>query len=251
MVTSLSALAEGSLNNLYTMCLELTLLRTLEKLLNAPRYLRKITHLPETNNEDLADCQKYANKLKPLFELCADASVLPALRPVHIHPGDGDKLTYRSIRAQILERIWRAAASHGGWKLFAHKPDGSRTIPYLAAHEILWAHKQWEFSMSLTEFEGFKRCCISLRLYPHLDRFIAGKINIRIDGVAPIHGALMRTGIDGLNMSVLHTISNTGIPHYVHSEPPINALTAGSCITLALPPIVNKHRLSVKISLCD
>ncbi|KAL0634956.1 hypothetical protein Q9L58_006074 [Maublancomyces gigas] len=223
MVTSLSALAEGSLNNLHTLCLELTLPRTLEKLLNVSRYLRKLNHPPETSTEDLASHQEFANNLKPLFKLCADASVLPALRLVHIHPGDGDKFTHRPITAQILERIWRAAVSHGGWKLFADKPDGSRTIPYPAAPERLWTHKQWEFSMSLAEFEGFKRCCTSLGLYPHLDRFIAGKINIRIDGVAPTRVALMRTGIDSLGTISAPPILAPGVlRHGARCHPSLN-----------------------------
>lgn len=199
-VTSLSALAEGSLNSLNTLCLELTLPQTLGKLLNVARYLTKIIHLPEAVTDDLVDYQKYANTLKFLFELCADASVLPALRLVHIHPGDGDKLTHRPIRAQILERIWHAAANHGGWKLFADKPDGSRTVRYPIRHEIFWSHKQWEFSISLAEFEGFKGCCATLGIYPHLDRFIAGKVNIRIVGVAPVHGTLAGACVDGLNI---------------------------------------------------
>lgn len=199
-VTSLSPLAEGSLRRLHTLTLELTLPQTLGNLLNISPYLRKITHLPETNSEDLTGYQKYASTLKSLFELCADASVLPALRLVHIHPGDGDKLTHRPMRAQILEGMWRAAANHGGWRLFADKPDGSRRVQYPDAHEILWSHKQWEFSISLAEFEGFKTCCAALGIYPHLDRFIAGKVNIRIIGVAPVRGALVGACVDGLNI---------------------------------------------------
>lgn len=206
-VTSLAGLPKGTFNRLHTLCLKLTLPTSFGNLfLYISPALRTITFLPDTHIVDLETYQDYADELKPLLQLCSKKSVLPALHLLHIHPGGSSNSTRKPIRAKILEGVWRAAASHGGWKLLADKPDGGPAVQYPEAHEIFWTHKHWEFSMSSSEFEDFKVCCGTLGIYPRLEDFIAGKVNIHVTE-APEPEALMKTCIDGLNVEINESTS--------------------------------------------
>lgn len=207
-ITSLSRLPVGTFHHLQTLCLYLSIPRTLGHLLNGSPYLTKLVHLPNTDIEDVKSYQDYADTLKSLLELCSNKSVLPGLRHLHVQPGGGRKPMHRPIRAKLLEGIWRAAASHGGWKLISEKPDHVHVVQYPAAHELFWSDKQWEFTWRPSEFGNFKACCESLGIYPRADEFISGKINIFIDEDSPPLGALMRTHVDCLN---IETNKNTNL----------------------------------------
>lgn len=207
-VTSLSRLPVGTFHHLRILCLNVSIPRTLRHLLNGSPYLTKLVHLPDVNMVDVKSYQDYADTLKSLFELCSNKSVLPALRHVHIKPGGGPNPLHKPIRAKILEGIWRAAASHGGWKLISEKPDHVHVVPYPASYELFWWDKQWEFTWRPSEFGGFKACCESLGIYPRAEEFITGKINIFIDEGSPPLGALMRTRVDCLN---IETLKNTSL----------------------------------------
>lgn len=198
-VTSLSALPAGCLNRLHTLSLELSLPGNLSNLLNVSLYLTKLTYLPDVDFEDVECYQDHAHSVKSLLKLCSGSTIMPGHRLLHVHLGNSSNPMLRTTREQILDSIWLAAGAHGGWKLFANMPDNSIGVPYPAAYEVYWSQKYWEFCMRPSEFEGFKKCCNSLVVYPHLDQFVSGKINVNIVEAPPL-GALTGTYIDGLNI---------------------------------------------------
>lgn len=209
-VTSLSTLPAGCLNRLHTLSLELSLPGNLSNLLNIPMYLTKLTYLPDVGFEDLERYQDHAHSVKSLLKMCSDRNMMPGLRLLHVHPGHSSNPMLRTTRVQILDGIWRAAGAHGGWKLFANMPDNSIRVPYPAAYEVYWSQKYWEFCMRPSEFESFKECCNSLVVYPHLDQFVSGKINLNIVEAPPL-GTLMGTCVDGLNIETDGEANLSGI----------------------------------------
>lgn len=196
-ISSLANLAAGSLHRVSNLRLDVSIPTGLETMLSIARNLQRIQFLPE----QLPSQEGYIDYLRQVNELVAllhDGERLPALKIVHIAPCYISERQNKVPHQQMLQNIFAAALSHGGWQLACYIPSSESKVPYPAAWAWWWGTRGLGFTITLKEARQFVSACLERNIYPSMQRYVKGPIHIQIGGGTARTGTLPGTAIYGV-----------------------------------------------------
>lgn len=196
-ISSLANLAAGSLHRVNNLRLDVSIPTRFETMLSIARNLRRIQFLPEQlpGQEGYID---YLRQINELVALLQDSERLPALKILHITPCYISERQNKGPHQQMLQNIFAAALSHGGWRLQCYIPSSEPNVPYPAAWAWWWGTHGLGFTITLKEARQFVAACLERDIYPSMERYVKGPIHIQTGGGTARMGTLPGTAIYGV-----------------------------------------------------
>lgn len=186
--SSLTSMPAGTLNTIENLSLQDVQLPPLHTLLvgsfGVNVSLTRFSFLP-SQNEDVCLTghlpRIYVRDCLAALRILKQAAMFPSLKAVQLTLGrstNNDPM--RKERMILLNRIWAAAAMHGGWRLLTQKPIADGYIGRINPWECGCQTGHGALFLTVPEIASFVGFCDKINTYGRWDEFLIGDVHVDV-----------------------------------------------------------------------
>lgn len=183
--SSLSDVPSGSFENLHALRLDVSLPLQIESSLLIARNLHYIQFMPTYPQETEDEYLFYIRELEHLLRIVSDRNNVPGLKIIHVAPTAVTQQHQKIPHRQLMQSIWAAVHSHGGWKLQCSLPETFVRTEYPGAWEWWWSRRAWDLTITVKELAEFTAACERRNVFPRLADYVKGRIHVQTSGGTP------------------------------------------------------------------
>lgn len=197
--SSLSNLPTGSFQMLQSLRLDVSLPLGMNNALHVAPNLRRIQFLPTYQQiGEEAGYMYYLGELSDLLRLVSVSDTVPALKLLHIAPPSVTRPYEKVPHRLLMQNIWTAAHSHGGWKLQCEQPETFVQQANPHAWEWWWGRCAWDLTVTVKEIGEFIAACDRRDVFPRLSDYVRGRIHVQTSGGTAVMSSISKTIVYGV-----------------------------------------------------